>query len=154
MLPPLTIFIEKESRNTAYRLKCTGKLNPAKLDHSEILTKMTEENPLLLAPTVNSGKCLRENIFRANLYPENVSIDKNLRRTLAQKTFARKTFIRKTFSRCGNMSSGKMSCGQMSSGQYTSVQIFLLSNVLQANTFGHLSEKMSSGKMYLRENVF
>jgi hypothetical protein len=51
MLPSLSIFIENETRHSAYRLKCTGKLNRTKVGHSEILTRMTEENQLLLAPT-------------------------------------------------------------------------------------------------------
>jgi hypothetical protein len=49
ILPPLSIFIEKESRHAAYRLKCTGKLNRAKVGHSEILTRMTEEKENTLA---------------------------------------------------------------------------------------------------------
>jgi hypothetical protein len=60
MLPPLSIFIEKESRHAAYRLKCTGKFNRAKVGHSEILTRMTEEDPLLLAP---SDKIEPTNVF-------------------------------------------------------------------------------------------
>jgi ribonuclease HI len=49
-LPPLSIFIEKESRQAAYRLKCIGKINRTSIGHSVILSRMTEENPVLLAP--------------------------------------------------------------------------------------------------------
>jgi hypothetical protein len=60
MLPPLNIFIEKEARQAAYRLKCIGRLNEAKVGHSVILNRITEENPLLLAP---SDKIEPVNVF-------------------------------------------------------------------------------------------
>jgi hypothetical protein len=47
----LGIFIEMESRQAVYILKCIGRLNQARAGHSEVFTKMTEENPLLLAPS-------------------------------------------------------------------------------------------------------
>jgi hypothetical protein len=60
MLPPLNIFIEKDCIQAAYRLKCTGRLNRDKVGHSEILTRMTEENLLLLVP---SDKIEPTNVF-------------------------------------------------------------------------------------------
>jgi hypothetical protein len=51
MLPPLGIFIEMESRQAVYRLQFIDWFKQARVGHSEVFTKMTEENPLLLAPS-------------------------------------------------------------------------------------------------------
>jgi hypothetical protein len=51
MLPPLGIFIEMKSRQAVYRLKCIGQFKKARVGHSEVFKKTTEENPLLLAPS-------------------------------------------------------------------------------------------------------
>jgi hypothetical protein len=60
MLPPLGIFIEMESRQAVYRLKRIGRFKQARVGHSEVFTNMTEENPLLLAP---SDKIEPTNVF-------------------------------------------------------------------------------------------
>jgi hypothetical protein len=47
MLPPLGIYIEGEA---TYRLNCSGEFIRARFGHSEVLEKMTNEWPSLLAP--------------------------------------------------------------------------------------------------------
>jgi hypothetical protein len=56
MLPPIGIFIEMESRQAVYRLKCVGFFKQARVGHSKVFTKMTEENSLLLALTNVFGR--------------------------------------------------------------------------------------------------
>jgi ribonuclease HI len=51
LLPPLNIFIEREARQTIYRLKCSGRLGYATIGHSEIIEEMIDEFPFLLART-------------------------------------------------------------------------------------------------------
>jgi hypothetical protein len=56
MLPPLHLFIKQEARQAAYRL--LG--NVPNFGHSEVLIRMTDETPLLLAPR---DKFVTLNIF-------------------------------------------------------------------------------------------
>jgi hypothetical protein len=66
MLPPLGIFIEMESRQAIYRLKCIGRFKQARVGHSEVFTKMTEENP---HPKSGMG---RSYPFMSTWYPSDV----------------------------------------------------------------------------------
>jgi hypothetical protein len=67
MLPPLGIFIEMESIQAVYRLEYIGRFNQARVGHSKVFTKMTEENPLLFAPF--------ENIEPTNVFGRKVSVE-------------------------------------------------------------------------------
>jgi hypothetical protein len=50
MLPPLGIYIEGEARQATYRLNCFREFTQARFGHSEVLEKMNDEWPSLLAP--------------------------------------------------------------------------------------------------------
>jgi hypothetical protein len=50
MLPPLNLFIKQEARQAANRLLRNGCSYVPNFGHSEVLIKMTDEMPLLLAP--------------------------------------------------------------------------------------------------------
>jgi hypothetical protein len=50
MLPPLHFFIKQEARQAANRLLENGCSYVSNFGHSEVLIKITDEIPLLLAP--------------------------------------------------------------------------------------------------------
>jgi hypothetical protein len=50
MLPPLRLFIKQEARQAATRLLGNGCSDVPNFGHPEVLIKMTDEMPLLLAP--------------------------------------------------------------------------------------------------------
>jgi hypothetical protein len=50
MLPPLLLFIKQEARQEANRLLGNGCSYVPNFLHSEVLIRMTDETPLLLAP--------------------------------------------------------------------------------------------------------
>jgi hypothetical protein len=64
-LLPLSIFIEKESRQAGYRLKSIGRLNRETVGHSEIFSKITDEIPFTLA---SSDKIEPNNFFDRRFY--------------------------------------------------------------------------------------
>jgi hypothetical protein len=45
-----TLIVRPILTFAAYRLKCIGKINRTSIGKSVILSRMTEENPVLLAP--------------------------------------------------------------------------------------------------------
>jgi hypothetical protein len=55
MLPPLHFFIKQEARQAANRLQGNGCSYVLNLGHSEVLIKLTDEMPVLLAPRENFG---------------------------------------------------------------------------------------------------
>jgi hypothetical protein len=50
-LPPLQLVVEKEARQAAYRLHCSGHLKKSDRGHSAIFKIATEDFPVLLAPS-------------------------------------------------------------------------------------------------------
>jgi hypothetical protein len=64
MLPPLHLFIKLEARQAANRLLGNGCSNVPSIGHFEVLIKMTDEMPLLLAPR---DKFVTLNIFSIGL---------------------------------------------------------------------------------------
>jgi hypothetical protein len=50
MLLPLGIYIERESIQTAYRLKLIGRINQVGQDHLEIIGRLIKEDSVFLAP--------------------------------------------------------------------------------------------------------
>jgi hypothetical protein len=60
MLPPLNLFIKQEARQAANRLLGNGCSYVPNFGHSEVLIRMNDETPLVLAP---SHKFVTLNIF-------------------------------------------------------------------------------------------
>jgi hypothetical protein len=52
-LPPLQLVVEKEARQAAYRLHCSGRFKKSDWDHSAIFKMATEDIQVLLAPSDN-----------------------------------------------------------------------------------------------------
>jgi hypothetical protein len=67
MLPPLHLFIKQEARQAAYRLLLNGCSNVPNFEHSEVLIKITDELPLLLAP--------RDKFVSINIFDRRFSVD-------------------------------------------------------------------------------
>jgi hypothetical protein len=54
MLPSLGIYIEGEAKQATYRLNCSGEFTRARFGHSEVVEKMTDGWPSLLAQETKS----------------------------------------------------------------------------------------------------
>jgi hypothetical protein len=67
MLPPLYLFIKQEARQVANRLLGNGCSYVPNFGHSEILIKITDEMPLLLAP--------RNTFVTLNIFGRKFSVD-------------------------------------------------------------------------------
>jgi hypothetical protein len=67
MLPPLHLFIKQETRQAANRLLGNGCSYVPNFWHSEVLIKMTDETPLLLAP--------RDKFVTLNLFDWKFTVD-------------------------------------------------------------------------------
>jgi hypothetical protein len=67
MLPPLHVFIKQEARQAANRLLGNGCCYVPNYGHSEVLIKMTDEMPLLLA--------LRDKFETLNIFGNKFSVD-------------------------------------------------------------------------------
>jgi hypothetical protein len=67
MLPPLHLFIKQEARQVANRLLGNGCSYVPNFEPSEVLIKMTDEIPLLLAP--------RDKFVTLNIFGRKFSVD-------------------------------------------------------------------------------
>jgi hypothetical protein len=66
-LPPLHLFIKQEARQVAYRLLGNGCSYVPNFEHSEVVIRMTDETPLMLAP--------RDKLGTLYIFDRKISID-------------------------------------------------------------------------------
>ena len=146
MLPPLSIFIEKESRQAAYRLKCIGKLNRVTVGHSEIFSKVADEIPSTLA--------LSDKIEPINVFDRRFTVEFPSR----TDWFDQKSILppnSETFFTDGSLLDGQAGAGVYSESHNTGEAYALgtLATVFQSEVYAILSCSENCRNAQLRDKV-